>query len=182
MLMLILGVSLWSLAHLFKRLMPAMRERMGDVGKLVVTLVLIGSIVLMIAGYPQATGSVWWVRQPLWVSVNNLLVLLAVYLMVSSTMKTRVTGLIRHPQLTAVKAWCVAHLLVNGDAASLVLFGGLLAWAVVSVILINRQDGKAAIRQSSAGWGAELVGILVTVALYGAIAYAHGYLGYPVHG
>jgi hypothetical protein len=52
----------------------------------------------------------------------------------------------------------------------------------VSVILINRQDGKAAIRQSSAGWGAELVGILVTVALYGAIAYAHGYLGYPVHG
>ena len=28
MLMLILGVSLWSLAHLFKRLMPAMRERM----------------------------------------------------------------------------------------------------------------------------------------------------------
>ena len=182
MLMLILGVSLWSFAHLFKRVMPATRERMGNVGKLVVTLVLIGSIVLMIAGYPQATGSTWWVRQPLWVSVNNLLVLLAVYLMVSSSMKTRVTGLIRHPQLTGVKAWCVAHLLVNGDAASLVLFGGLLAWAVVTVILINRQDGKAAMRQSSAGWGSELVGILMTVALYGVIAYAHGYLGYPVHG
>ena len=102
--------------------------------------------------------------------------------MVASSMKIRVTGLIRHPQLTAIKAWCVAHLLVNGDAASLVLFGGLLAWAVVTVILINRQDGKAAIRQSSAGWGLELVGILVTVGLYGAIAYAHGYLGYPVHG
>ena len=182
MLMLFFGVLLWSLGHLFKRLMPATRERMGNVGKLVVTLLLIGSIVLMIAGYPQATGSVWWVRQPLWVSVNNLLMLLAVYLMVSSSLKTRVTGLIRHPQLTAVKAWCVAHLLVNGDAASLVLFGGLLAWAVVTVILTNRQDGKAAIRQSSAGWGLELVGILVTVGLYGAIAYAHGYLGYPVHG
>ena len=182
MLMLILGVSLWSFAHLFKRVMPATRERMGNVGKLVVTLVLIGSIVLMIAGYPQATGSVWWVRQPLWVSVNNLLVLLGVYLMVSSSMKTRVTGLIRHPQLTGIKAWCVAHLMVNGDAASLVLFGGLLAWAVVTVMLINRQDGKALKRQSSAGWGLELVGILVTVGLYGAIASAHGYLGYPVHG
>ena len=114
--------------------------------------------------------------------MNNLLMLLAVYLMVSSDLKTRVTGLIRHPQLTAVKAWCVAHLLVNGDAASLVLFGGLLTWAVVTVILINRQDGKAAIRQSSAGWGREFVGIFATVALYGVIAYAHGYLGYPVHG
>ena len=30
------------------------------------------------------------------------------------------------------------HLLVNGDLASLILFGGLLIWAVLSVILINR--------------------------------------------
>ena len=46
----------------------------------------------------------------------------------------------RHPQLTAVKIWAVAHLLVNGDLASLVLFGGLLAWAVVEVIVINRSE------------------------------------------
>ena len=29
----------------------------------------------------------------------------------------------RHPQLTAVIVWAVAHLLVNGDLASIVLFG-----------------------------------------------------------
>jgi uncharacterized membrane protein len=39
-------------------------------------------------------------------------------------------GKLRHPQLLAVKTWAVAHLLVNGDLASIMLFGGLLAWAV----------------------------------------------------
>jgi uncharacterized membrane protein len=34
---------------------------------------------------------------------------------------------VRHKQLTGVKAWAVAHLLVNGDLASILLFGGLLA-------------------------------------------------------
>ena len=51
MLMLTLGVLLWSFAHLFKRLAPTVREGMGDGGKLVVTLALIGSIALMTSGY-----------------------------------------------------------------------------------------------------------------------------------
>jgi hypothetical protein len=34
MLMLTLGVILWSFAHLFKRLAPTVREGMGDGGKL----------------------------------------------------------------------------------------------------------------------------------------------------
>jgi hypothetical protein len=46
----------------------------------------------------------------------------------------------RHPQLMAVKIWAVAHLLVNGDLASIILFGGMLAWAVGSVILINKAE------------------------------------------
>ena len=57
-------------------------------------------------------------------------------------MGARVVGVIRHPQLTAVKLWAVAHLLVNGDSASLLLFGGLLVWAVLEVVIINKQDGK----------------------------------------
>ena len=42
--------------------------------------------------------------------------------------------------LTSVKIWAVAHLLVNGDLASLILFGSMLAWAVLAVILINRTE------------------------------------------
>ena len=182
MLMLTLGVALWSVAHLFKRLAPAARDGMGDLGKLVVTVALIGSLVMMISGYQDASGPVWWGRQPQWVSISNILMLFAFYMMVASSMKVRITSMVRHPQLTAIKAWSVSHLLVNGDLPSLILFGGLLGWAVVSVIIINRQDGKDAMTGGNPGWSREALAVLVSVGLYGAVAHAHAYLGYPVHG
>lgn len=182
MLMLTLGVALWSVAHLFKRLAPAARDGMGDLGKLVVTVALIGSLVMMISGYQDASGPVWWGRQPLWVSISNILMLFAFYMMVASSMKVRITSMVRHPQLTAIKVWSVSHLLVNGDLPSLILFGGLLGWAVVSVIIINRQDGKDAMTGGNPGWSREALAVLVSVGLYGAVAHAHAYLGYPVHG
>jgi uncharacterized membrane protein len=182
MLMLTLGVALWSVTHLFKRLAPAARDGMGDLGKLVVTVALIGSLVMMISGYQDASGPVWWGRQPLWVSISNILMLFAFYMMVASSMKVRITSMVRHPQLTAIKAWSVSHLLVNGDLPSLILFGGLLGWAVVSVIIINRQDGKDAMTGGNPGWSREALAVLVSVGLYGAVAHAHAYLGYPVHG
>ena len=43
--------------------------------------------------------------------------------------------------LLAVKFWAFAHLLVNGDLASVLLFGAFLVWAVVDrVAVARRQD------------------------------------------
>lgn len=181
MTMLLVGVLLWSIAHLFKRLAPATRDGMGDGGKLVVTLALFGSIALMVAGYSNAAGAVWWVRKPSWELVNNALMLLAFYLMAASSLKVKLTSVVRHPQLTAIKAWSVGHLLVNGDAPSLVLFGGLLAWAVVSVILINRQDGKNPLPAVEVSVPREILAVVAAAALYFGVVQAHGYLGYPVY-
>ena len=66
--------------------------------------------------------------------------LLAVSLLAMSMTKGRMSGRMRHPMLTAVKTWAVAHLLVNGDLASMLLFGSMLGWAVWSVIKINRAE------------------------------------------
>ena len=107
--------------------------------------------------------------------------LLAFYLMAASSLKVKVTSVVRHPQLTAIKAWSVGHLLVNGDAPSLVLFGGLLAWAVVSVILINRQDGKNPLPAVEVSVPREILAVVAAAALYFGVVQAHGYLGYPVY-
>jgi uncharacterized membrane protein len=140
MLILILGVALWWAAHLFKRISPQKRAELGERGRGPVAILLILSVILMIWGYKIADGPVWWGRSPALVGINNLLVLAAFYLFAASGMKTRITASLRHPQLTGFSLWAFAHLLVNGDLSSFVLFGGLLAWALVEMAAINRTD------------------------------------------
>jgi uncharacterized membrane protein len=180
---LILGVALWSGAHLFKRIAPDARARMGDAAKGGVAVAVLLSVVLMWWGYRNAEiGAVFWPRHPATVGINNLLNLLALYLFAASGMKTWLGQKMRHPQLTAIKTWAAAHLLVNGDVPSLILFGGLLAWAVVEVILINRQTDWTRPATAEVSAGKEAGAVIGTVVLYGAIAWVHYWMGYPVFG
>ena len=180
MILLILGVLLWSVAHLFKRLSPARREALGAKGRGPIALALLLSVVLMVVGYRM-----WWAdlayAPPVWGKhLNNLLMLFAVYLFAAAGMKTAITRKIRHPQLTGVKLWAVAHLLANGDWASVVLFGGLLIWAVVEVILISRATTWE--KPAPAPMGKEIGAVVGTVLVYGVIAYIHILLGYMPFG
>lgn len=181
MLVLILGVLIWALAHLFKRIAPAARANMGDKAKGPVALLSLAGIVLMVIGYRMWDGSVYWGRSPAMVGINNLLMLFAVYLFAASGMKTWITSKIRHPQLTGVKTWAIAHLLVNGDMPSFVLFGGLLTWAVIEVILINRQ-AKPAKNTGPFPVGKEIGAAVGAVVVFAAIAGVHYWLGYPAFG
>lgn len=141
MTLLILGLLLWTAAHYFKRLLPAQRDAMGEKGKLVVTALIVLSLLLMIIGYRGAEFISVWTPPAFLTGINNLGMLLAFWVFGSSAAKGAKAwpaNKTRHPQLLAVKIWAVSHLLVNGDLASIILFGGMLAWAVGSVILINR--------------------------------------------
>lgn len=175
-LLLILGLLAWSGGHLWKRLAPAGRAAWGEKGKGLVSLLSLGGIVLMVLGYRWADAPVLWQGPTFLTHVNNLLMLLAFYLFAASGMKTGITRVIRHPQLTAVKTWAVAHLLVNGTLADLILFGGLLAWAVVSVILINRAQ-PVWTKNPSAPVGKEIGAVVGAVVVMGAVGWLHGWLG-----
>ncbi|MFC0201874.1 NnrU family protein [Paracoccus rhizosphaerae] len=140
MLILILGVALWWGAHLYKRLAPRQRAAMGERGRAMITGLLVLAVILMVIGYQGADGAFFWGRSPALVGINNLLVLVAFYLFAAAGMKTKVTQYTRHPMLWGFSLWAVAHLLVNGDVPSFVLFGGLLAWALVEMIAINRSS------------------------------------------
>lgn len=135
MLILILGVALWWAAHVLKRIAPGLRDKLGRGG---VAGLIVLSVVLMVVGYRMTDGPYWWGASAPLKGINNLLVLAAFYLFAADGMKTRITAHLRHPQLTAVSLWAVAHLLVNGDLPSFVLFGGLLLWALVEMVVINR--------------------------------------------
>lgn len=180
MIWLVLGVLIWSGAHLFKRIAPEVRAGMGDMAKGPVSLALLVSVVLMVIGYRMSDGAVFWGRTPATVGINNLLMVLSVYLFAASGLKTRATQYIRHPQLTAVKVWAVAHLLVNGSVEDIVLFGGMLAWAVTEVILISRQTKW--VKPAPSTTAKELRAVFGTAAVYVGIVLIHKGLGYIPYG
>ncbi|MEP3633352.1 MAG: NnrU family protein [Shimia thalassica] len=182
MILLVLGVLLWAGAHFFKRLMPDARAKMGDAGKGAVTVALVISIVLMVIGYRSAEVIDLWIAPGWMVHVNNFLVLVAIFMMSPAPKKGKILNGMRHPMLAGFRAWAFAHILVNGDVASLILFGGLFVWALLEVVIINKSEpewspGPAG---SYAKDGMFLVASLVLMAVIGYIHYWVGPWPYPV--
>lgn len=140
MTLLILGLILWIVPHWLKRLAPNLRASMGARGRGAISILLLIGLGLIIYGYRQADVINIWYPPAFLTHINNLLMVVAVAVFAMAHTKGRLRGKMRHPMLVSVKIWATAHLLVNGDLASIILFGGMLIWAVVSVILINRAE------------------------------------------
>lgn len=176
-LLLIIGIALWSGGHLFKRLAPEKRAEMGEKGKLVATAALLASLVLMVLGYRWAAFIPVWSPPAFMTHIANLLVLIGFWFFALSSIAGTMSARVRHKQLTGMKSWAVAHLLVNGDLASILLFGGMLAWAVLSVILINKAEPTWE-RPANASVKNDVIALVVAVVLYGVVAFIHTWLGY----
>ncbi len=181
MTLLVLGLFVWIAAHVFKPAAPEARAAVaarlgaGPSRGLFATLILLG-LLLMILGYRDAPYVAFY-APPAWtVHVNNLLMLGSVFLFGMSMSKGRTRSWLRHPQLTAVVVWAVAHLLVNGHVAALVLFGGLGLWALASMALINARD-RAWVRPAPGPLKGDLRLVLITLVLYALITAVHGWLG-----
>jgi uncharacterized membrane protein len=148
MLPLILGLFLFFAVHLVPT-SPSLRdglvERFGapayKIGFSVLSLV---GFVLIVAGYhklqvmPGKNPVLWdppsWTRH-----IAFLLMLPSMILLVAAFVPSRIRTAAKHPMLAAIKFWALAHLLVNGDLGSLVLFGSFLAFGVYDRISVKHR-------------------------------------------
>ena len=101
--------------------------------------------------------------------------LIAFILFAASHGHNNIKRLVRHPQLSAVALWGIAHLLANGESRSIVLFGGLALWAVVEIVLINRREG-ALRKPEPAPRKKDVIAVVGGVVVYGVIAAMHQWL------
>jgi uncharacterized membrane protein len=88
---------------------------------------------------------------------------------------------VKHPMLTAVKLWALAHLTANGDLMSMILFGTFLLYGVMDRIAVKQRGdrGAAAARPNIFG---DLIALAVGIAVYAAlVTFLHQRLfGVPV--
>lgn len=173
---LVLGVGLWWAAHLFKRIAPTRRAAMGDAGKGAVAAAIGVGIVLMVIGYRGTDFVPVWNPPAFMVHINNLLMLIAIYMLSPAPKRGKLLQGMRHPMATGFSIWAVAHLLVNGDLASLILFGGLLIWAVVTVRFVNAAT-PAWTPNTGGSYAKDAMFAVGSVVLLGVIGWVHNWLG-----
>lgn len=144
------------------------------------SLVSIAGFAAMIWGYAMIKPG--WVQlgvPPSWGRhVTMALMLPAMILIVTAYMRPAgfIKKAVKHPMLAAVKVWALAHLLVNWDLASVILFGSFLTFGVIDRIAVKRRGdvGAANIHPNVLG---DLLSIAIGLALYLLLVYdLHGRL------
>lgn len=174
MALLILGLVLFALGHLLVQYRPVRARLIGAISEGgmagVVSLISLAGVVAMVWGYGEArfqgTELLW--DPPVWTRHLATLLMLPAFIMVIAayTPSGVLKPALKHPMLAGVKLWAVAHLLANGTVADVVLFGGLLAWAVVARIVIARRERAAGTPRPARG---PVVNDLIPVVAGGAL-------------
>ena len=120
-------------------------SRFGESGyKGLFTLAAFVGLALIVYGFGQARFAAsgnpqLWVP-PTWTRHATMTLMLPVFILLAAAyLPGRISATVKHPMLLSVKLWAFAHLLISGRLAQLLLFGGLLAWAVFDRISVKRR-------------------------------------------
>jgi uncharacterized membrane protein len=132
--------------------------------------------VLIVWGFARARYDApqLWTPPPGARHITMLLMLIALILLAGFLFKrSHIAVMAHHPMLWAVLAWSVGHLIANGSAADLVLFGAFFIWSVADLVNSYARDRRHGIvypaPQVGATVGAIVVGLLVYAALIGRL-------------
>lgn len=181
MLILVAGLAIFFAVHLVRVVAPGLRAAQvaANERRWKGTYALISSVGLAlvvwgwIAFRPEAP-EVYEV--PTWGRHAAMLLVWLGFISVSAayTPAGRIKNLLKHPMLTGVFLWAVAHLLANGDLASVLLFGSFAAYTLVDrLAVIPRGDpAPIVVRPRS-----DLIAFVVGTALYALfVLWLHGLL------
>jgi uncharacterized membrane protein len=86
----------------------------------------------------------------------------------------KIRGWLRHPLLASVTLWSLAHLISNGDAGGMLLFGAFFVWSIYARVALElRGDHGAA--PSAAFARADAIAVGVGTVLWAALILLHPY-------
>ena len=173
MVLFILGLVIFFGAHLFTSL--AREPRAALVSKLregpykgLYSLVSLAGFILIIIGWRGADASVLYMTAPVFRHIAYLLVALAFVLLAAAYLPAgKLAAAAKHPMLAGVKLWAFAHLLVNGEVRSVILFGSFLAYAVIVRIAAKRRG--APVRAAGPVMN-DMIAVIVGVAAFAFVA------------
>lgn len=120
-----------------------------------------------ILAHPSET--VW--NPPAWTrTVALVAVPVSIILLIATYVPSHIRAFTRHPMTLGVFLWSGAHLLANGEIASLILFGAFFAWSALLLVEGYARGGHFA---HAGRWAGDAAVILIGLAAAGALALFH---------
>ena len=182
--LLLAGILLWSGVHYIPGFLPNLKinlvEKLGKAYRGLFSLTVVLSIVMMVFGWKSSVPEMVYMLPEWSYSVTRLLMFLAFFLLGAAHAKVNIKRVIRHPMLSGIIVWSGAHLLSNGDNRSIILFGGMMIWAVVEILIINKRDGEWQ-KAEKTPLKNDIRVAIITVVVYMVFSFAHPYIaGVPV--
>ena len=129
-------------------------------------------IILISKGYAELkqTPTLVYVL-PAWMNQVAFILLLPTFvLFAASFFPGRISAAVKHPQLSAVKLWALAHLLVNGLLADVLLFGAFLLWAIANRISMKSRPSRPTPRFAKSNLN-DGIAIVIGLGLYALIVF-----------
>jgi uncharacterized membrane protein len=171
MTLLIIGIVVFLGVHLLPTLSDlrgSLIARMGENGyrALFSILSLIG-FVLIVWGFARAPVIQVW-SPPDWTRYVAMVLMVPVFiLLIAAYVPGQIKAKVKHPFLVAIKTWALAHLIANGDLASIILFGSFLAYAVFDRITVKRRPATGHETLAETGpAGNDVIAVVGGLALY----------------
>ena len=143
--------------------------------RMLISLVAIGGVALIIVGRVESPFVQIWVPPWEWREFTYPLTLFAFILLGSELLPNGyLKSNLQHPSYTGVLLWGLAHLISNGDLASIVLFGSLASAALLkgSIALFRSAGQPRQTAQISVQW--DIAAILLGLSVWGLLALYHG--------
>jgi uncharacterized membrane protein len=191
MLLLVLGLALFIATHLVPAA-PAtrrlLRDRMGPSAYLLVFSILsLVSLIMIGQGYGE-TRTLGRANPQLWVPpafmkhMSMALMLPAFVLLAAAYVPSRIRTAAKHPMLAAIKLWALAHLLVRGDLASVLLFGSMLAYGVLDRISVKTRGALGPLGAAPGTVRGDVLAVVLGSFAYGLfVIWGHGVaIGVPL--
>lgn len=182
--LLAVGLVLFLAVHLIPsapQLRTALVARLGEKpyrGGFSVVVLL--SLVAVVWGFSRAPLEALYAPPSWGHQASMVLVPVALVFFAAANMPTHIRAVARHPMLLGLLLWALAHLIANGEARSIVLFGGFALFAVVETISAVAR-GKSPPSKPTPRIAMDLVAVVSGLIAAGLLAVFHGALfGVPV--
>lgn len=150
------------------------QSRLGEQGyKGVFSLLSAIGLILIIFGMIYSDFIHFYSPPPWGRDAARALMLPALILLCAANLPTNFKRWLQHPMLIGLLLWSAAHLLANGDAASLLLFGGFAIFAIFDLwSVIQRRAAAVKIYPRRN----DIIAVGIGVAVYITLLFAHPYL------